>query len=106
MNFLFFLLAIVLIYKLCVRMQEGFDGNCFKRIIPDFRNSNLTLAKIKEKYEETGNTDISAFLKEAERADFDTSAINQDINGIFGSLQDISGEYLDKNACTLDYLTG
>lgn len=106
MNFLFFLLAIVLIYKVLVRIQEGFDGNCFKRVIPDFRKSDLTLSTIKEKYQENGNADISEFLRDAEIMDFSTNIINQDISGIFGSLEDISGTYLDKTACKLDYLIG
>jgi hypothetical protein len=68
MNVLFFLLVIVFIYKLFQTFREGFDGNCYKDVFPNFRNSKLKYDEIQNQYD--ANDDISLFLKETRDTDF------------------------------------
>lgn len=68
MNVLFFLLVIVFIYKLFQTFREGFDGNCYKDVFPNFRNSKLNYDEIQKQYDI--NDDISVFLKETRDTDF------------------------------------
>lgn len=82
MNVLFFLLVIVFIYKLFQTFREGFDGNCYKDVFPNFRNSNLNYDEIQKQYDI--NDDISLFLKETRDTDFSDNNVMVPLNQFLG----------------------
>ena len=82
MNVLFFLLVIVFIYKLFQTFREGFDGNCYKDVFPNFRNSKLKYDEIQNQYD--ANDDISLFLKETRDTDFSDNNVMVPLNQLLG----------------------
>lgn len=102
MKFLLFLILVVLFCKLFISLSEGFDGNCFRSVTPNFSNSEVNYINIKRKYEENSNASIQDFLKSAEEKDFNTNKINNTIVELFKDIGD--NKYVKKDSCKLSYI--
>ena len=108
MNFLFFLLVLVIVYKL-LSNREGFDGNCFKKLYP-FVDSSLNFNKYGEKWEDyvKYNLNIDFFnnskQQDKDRISYFTNTENSDYyRSVFADDYD-SHSFLDNMNCKLEYL--